>query len=84
MKLQIEIAGMSCEGCVKNVEEALREIDGVQIVKGSLHPPYVDIEVKKSITSVQLMQALAKAGGYSITGTKLKKKSEKSAGSCCC
>ena len=84
MKQQIEITGMSCDGCVRNVEEALRQIDGVQKVKASLHPPHAVIEAEKPIRSEQISQALAKAGGYSIAGTSMDENSKKSGGSCCC
>lgn len=83
MKQQIEITGMSCEGCVKNVEKALKEIDGVQNVKASLHPPRAVIEAEKSINTAQLTQALAKVG-YSIAGASVDENLKKSGGSCCC
>ena len=83
MKQQIEITGMSCEGCVKNVEKALKEIDGVQNVKASLHPPRAVFEAEKSINTAQLTQALAKVG-YSIAGASVDENLKKSGGSCCC
>lgn len=83
MKQQIEITGMTCGGCVKNVKEALEQIEGVQTVEVSLNPPQAVIEANESISSTQLNQALAKAGGYNIAGEEGDKKRKKSGGSCC-
>ncbi len=84
MKQQIEITGMSCEGCVTNVEKALKEIEGVQNVKASLHPPHAILEAEKSVSHAQLTQALEKAGGYGVAGANVDDNSKKSGGSCCC
>jgi copper chaperone CopZ len=83
MKQQIEIKGMSCGGCVNNVEKALGQIDGVNTVKVSLTPPQAIIEAEQSINTKQLQHALTKAGGYSIAG-EVDENSNKSGGSCCC
>ncbi|OBX23350.1 heavy-metal-associated domain-containing protein [Bizionia algoritergicola] len=83
MKQQIEITGMTCGGCVKNVKDTLEQIEGVQTVEVSLNPPQAVIEANESISSAQLIQALAKAGGYSITGAKGDDMQKKSGGSCC-
>ena len=83
MKQQIEITGMTCGGCVKNVKEALGQIEGVQTVEVNMNPPQAVIEANKSISSTQLNQVLAKAGGYSISGAKDDDMQKKSGGSCC-
>ena len=48
MKQQIEITGMTCGGCVKNVKEGLKQIEGVQTVEVSLNPPQAVIEANES------------------------------------
>ncbi len=83
MKNQIEITGMTCGGFVKNVKEALEQVEGVQTVEVSLDPPQAVIEANNSISNTQLNQALAKAGGYSIAGAEDDKNQKKSGGSCC-
>ncbi len=83
MKQQIEIKGMSCGGCVQNVEKALRQVDGVNTVNVSLTPPQAVIDTDYTINTEHLQQALAKAGGYSIAGKEVDKNTKKSGGSCC-
>ena len=83
MKQQIEIKGMSCGGCVQNVEKALRQIDGVNTVNVSLTPPQAVIEANHTINTEQLQHALTNAGAYSIAGKEVDKNTKKTGGSCC-
>ena len=82
MKQQIGIKGMSCGGCVKNVEKALGQIDGVNKATVSLNPPQAIMEVNQTISNKIMQEALSEAGGYSIAGEE-NKNSKKSGGGCC-
>ena len=82
MKQEVEIKGMSCGGCVKNVEKALGQIDGVKKITVSLTPPQAIMEVSQIISNKLIQNALAEAGGYSIAGEE-SENSNKSGGCCC-
>jgi copper chaperone CopZ len=66
MKQVIKIEGMSCGGCVANVEKALGEIDGVNKITVSLNPPKAKLRVNQTISINKLQDVLAEAGGYNI------------------
>ena len=56
--LQLSIKGMTCQGCVKGVERALSEVDGVKKVKVDLDKNEAIIEgqgldLKSLVTAVE-------------------------------
>jgi copper chaperone CopZ len=83
MKQQINIEGMSCGGCVKAVEKALGQTEGVNSVSVSLISPQASIETNHTISDEQLQNALTKAGSYRLAGNEMKEKPKSSSGSCC-
>ena len=44
-KLILEIDGMSCSNCVRHVEEALLDVDGVDVLEVEVGRAVVDTEV---------------------------------------
>ena len=59
MKQQIEIKGMSCGGCVQNVEKALRQIDGVNTVNVDYKEPdpFFNINTKEDLKkAIEIMK----------------------------
>jgi copper chaperone CopZ len=82
MKQEMKIKGMSCGGCVKNVEKALSQINGVNKATVSLNPPQAIMEVNQTISNKIIQDALTEAGAYSIAGEE-GQNSKKSGGSCC-
>ncbi len=60
------ISGMSCNGCLTKVENALNAIDGVSATV-SLDPPLAIIVSEKSVTVFKLQKALYAAGNYIIS-----------------
>lgn len=82
MKQVIKIQGMSCEGCVKNVEKALEQIEGVNKVTVSLKPPKAKLKVNQTISTNILQDALTEAGGYSIAEEEVKKPKKPITGCC--
>lgn len=83
MKQEIAINGMTCGGCVKNVEKAISQIEGVKTVSVSLNPPQAVIEADSNISKEQLQGVLSKAGHYSVAGTKEAEEPKKPGSSCC-
>lgn len=64
---EIKIEGMSCQHCVKAVEQALGELDGISSVKVSLEDKNAVFETTGSTSMEQIKQAIADAG-YKAVG----------------
>lgn len=62
MKKQINIEGMSCGHCVKHVENALMELDGVEKVDVSLKDKNAIVELKQEVEDSILKGAVEEAG----------------------
>lgn len=62
MKKELIIKGMSCEHCVKHVEDALREIEEVQDVIVSLSQKKASISLKDHVDDAKLKEAVEEAG----------------------
>ena len=61
--ITIPIEGMTCGGCVANVERVLKAIDGVQSVKVSLDPGEAVVEfVPGRVNPAHLRSAIEDAG----------------------
>jgi copper chaperone len=59
----IPIEGMTCSGCVANVERVLKSIDGVQNVNVSLDPGQAIVEfVPGRVNPAHLRSAIEDAG----------------------
>ena len=61
-KITIEIEGMSCMGCVRNVEKSLKELKGVEEVEVSLEDKKAVVEVSEDISSEDLKSKIKEAG----------------------
>ncbi len=83
MKQQVAIKGMTCGGCVKTVEKALGQIEGVRAVSVNLTPPQAVIQADSTISTAQLQAVLSKAGNYGVAGTQEANEPKKSGGGCC-
>ncbi len=62
MEKFIKIEGMACGHCVKSVENALSEIDGVQSVAVSLENKNAKVELSSDVPSEVLEKAIVDAG----------------------
>lgn len=69
MKKQINIEGMSCGHCVKHVENALIEVNGVEKVEVSLQDKLAIVELKQEVEDSKLKEAVEEAG-YDVTSIK--------------
>jgi len=69
MKKQISIEGMSCGHCVKHVEEALAEVNGVEKVEVSLQDKKAVVVLKQEVEDSRLREAVEEAG-YEVTAIK--------------
>lgn len=62
MKKKIYIEGMSCMHCVKRVQNALKEIKGVDEAAVDLNDKSAVVSYEKEITDESLKDAVAEAG----------------------
>lgn len=67
MAKKLLIEGMSCGHCVKHVEDALKELDGVVSAKADLDGKNAVIELNQDIADDVFREAIEEAG-YEVTG----------------
>ncbi len=58
----INVTGMSCDHCVKAVEKALQEVEGVQNPRVSLEDGTASFEDDPSVDMDEVVKAVEKAG----------------------
>ncbi len=66
IKKKVGIEGMTCDHCVKRVENALKELDGVKNVKVNLKKKTADMELEVDLSSDKIKAAVEDAG-YEVT-----------------
>ena len=64
--LALKVEGMSCGGCAKSVERALRALDGVTDVQVSLAEKSVKIEYDSQKQSVQTLTQTIEYAGFDV------------------
>lgn len=67
MRKKLLIEGMSCAHCVKHVEDALLELDGVLSAKANLEEKSAVVELKQEISGEIFKNAIEDAG-YELKG----------------
>lgn len=61
------ISGMTCGGCVKSVQNALAQIEGVNSVHVSLEQHNAVIEFDESKTNTQALAEAIEDAGFDVT-----------------
>ena len=69
VKKILNIKGMSCQHCVRHVEEALKELDGVIDVYVNLDENTAIVEMQEAIADELIKSAIEEAG-YELAGIK--------------
>lgn len=69
MKKEYQIDGMSCEGCVNSVKQALLKVPGVSEAEVKLHPPVAVLTTDQFLDITELQAGLNEAGYYKISET---------------
>ena len=64
----ISVSGMSCDGCERNVESALTNLEGVSRVEADHEGDAVEVVVDDGVTEDDLHAAIREAG-YEVAGT---------------
>lgn len=62
----LEVTGMSCDGCERNVEKALQNLDGVTRVEATHGADAVEVVVEDDVGDDELRAAIEQAG-YDVT-----------------
>jgi copper chaperone len=66
MKINYELSGMNCGGCVSSVKSALLKLPEVQEAEIQLHPQSAVLTMSKAIDVKDLQAQLKKTGHYTI------------------
>ena len=64
----ISVSGMSCDGCERNVESALTNLEGVSRVETDHESDAVEVVVDDDVTEDDLHDAVHETG-YEVAGT---------------
>lgn len=67
MKKKLQIEGMTCAHCVKHVEDALKELEGVTSAKADLEGKNALVEFNQEITDETFKEAIDEVG-YEVVG----------------
>ena len=62
MSKTIYVEGMTCNNCVRHVEEALKELEGVKSVKVDLNGKRVELELFHEVSDQKITEAIEDAG----------------------
>ncbi len=68
-----QVTGMSCSHCVARVKNALEKVHGVISASVNLQAQQAVVEMRKPIEIEVLQNAVASAGGYSLSGINLER-----------
>lgn len=58
----IDVAGMSCPSCIRNIDGALKQLDGVANVDVRLREGRVAVRHDAAVAAATLTEAIRKAG----------------------
>jgi copper chaperone CopZ len=61
---------MHCASCVARITSTLEQISGVESVTVTLEPPQAKVKSQQQPTTEQVLEALRRAGNYSLSGSK--------------
>jgi Cu+-exporting ATPase len=64
--LELPIAGMTCQNCVRHVGEALRNVPGVKSADVSLAENKASVELDETVASREQLVSAVKSAGYEV------------------
>lgn len=65
-KVEIPVAGMSCEGCSGNVARSLQALPGVRQVHVSLRPGLAQVEFDPRVIQLPALEAAIEEAGFDV------------------
>ena len=66
-ELKLKIDGMMCTGCENRVQNALKEVNGVEDVKADYTTGYVTIKAKEDVSENDIKEKIEDIG-YDVVG----------------
>ncbi len=69
MTKTIYVEGMTCNNCVRHVEEALKELEGVKTVRVDLEGKKAEVELSREVSDQEIIEAIEDAG-YDVSSIK--------------
>ncbi|NLC43802.1 MAG: heavy-metal-associated domain-containing protein [Clostridiales bacterium] len=69
MTKTIYVEGMTCNNCVRHVEEALKELEGVKTVRVDLEGKKAEVELSREVSDQEITEAIEDAG-YDVSSIK--------------
>ncbi|NJE55716.1 heavy-metal-associated domain-containing protein, partial [Thermococcus sp. 21S9] len=70
MDVNIKITGMSCASCVKTIELALRELEGIKDVKVNLATESAYVKFDESVVNITQIIRAIESVGYGVVREK--------------
>ena len=64
--LELNVQGMSCQGCVASVTRVLKAVPGVSDVDVTLQPPRARIAYDGARTTAAVLKAAVEDAGYGV------------------
>ncbi len=68
-RIKIRVKGMSCQHCVRAVEQALVALDGITEVQVSLEKGLVELVCDENRCDISRIEAAIKEEGYEFAGS---------------
>ncbi|NLP46923.1 MAG: heavy metal translocating P-type ATPase [Epulopiscium sp.] len=65
MKKILWIEGMSCQHCVKHVQQALEKVEGIQVIEVNLKKKYAMVNLEKEVED-KILSTVIKEAGYEL------------------
>ena len=64
--LEMNVTGMSCQGCVASVTRVLKAVPGVSDVNVTLQPPRAHVAYDSTRTTAAALKAAVEDAGYGV------------------
>ena len=67
-KLSFKVDGMTCGGCVKSIQNALNEQNGINTAKADLDNASVEVEYDSALIAAAAIKAAIETAGFDVVG----------------
>jgi copper chaperone len=65
-KLSLKVDGMTCGGCVKSIQNALNEQNGINTATADLDNASVEVEFDSALIAAAAIKAAIEAAGFDV------------------
>jgi len=67
-KLSFKVDGMTCGGCVKSIQNALNEQNGINTATADLDNASVEVEYDSALIAAAAIKAAIETAGFGVVG----------------